>query len=318
MKNINRTGLLLIFTFGISYLIAGLFYFSGGKLSTKAGFAITVIYMFVPMLSVLIVEKLIFKEDVIDRLFISFKINKWFFIAWILPILVVFLTIVVSLLMPGITFSPGAEGIVNRYENMLPPEQIEEMRKQFESTAISPLWFILLQGLFAGITINAVAGFGEELGWRGFLTRQFSHMNFWKASIIIGLIWGIWHAPLIAMGHNYPQHPVAGVFMMIAWCLLLSPIFLYITIRARSVIAASVLHGTINAIGTLAMFMVTGGNDLTVGITGLAGFFAIIIIIAGLVVYDSFYGGKKIMHGAIANHLYPYRQTINNIDYGKG
>jgi len=318
MKYIGRTNLFLLITIGVSFLIAGLFYVFNGDLSSAGGFAITVIYMFVPMLSVLFVEKVVYKENIIDRLLISFKINKWFFIAWVLPLLVVLLTIIVSLFLPGVSFSPGSEGILNRYENMLPPEQIEEMRKQFESTAISPLWFILLQGMFAGITINAVAGFGEELGWRGFLTRQFSHMNFWKASILIGFIWGIWHAPIIAMGHNYPQHPIAGIFMMVAWCILLSPVFMYITIRAKSVIAASVLHGTINAIGALAMFMVAGGDDLTVGITGLSGFVAIAIIIAVLYIYDNSFSQKKVMKGLIEQHLPFNLQNTNTTEYGKG
>src|SRR5690606_10267023 len=144
MKKIGKTNLFLLLTFSVSILIAGLFYIFNGELSSAGGFATTVIYMFVPMLSVLFVEQVVYKEDIIDRLLISFKINKWFFIAWVLPLLVVLLSIIVSLLLPGISFSPGSEGIVNRYENMLPPEQIEEMRKQFESTAISPIWFILL------------------------------------------------------------------------------------------------------------------------------------------------------------------------------
>ncbi len=80
----------------------------------------------------------------------------------------------------------------------------------------------------AGITIKSVAGFGEELGWRSFLVRQFRDMRFIKASLLTGIAWGFWHAPIILMGHNYPQFPVAGVFMMTMWCVLLSPLFLYI------------------------------------------------------------------------------------------
>ena len=38
-----------------------------------------------------------------------------------------------------------------------------------------------------------------------------------------GVIWGFWHAPLILNGHNYPQHPVVGVFMMVAFSMRGSP-----------------------------------------------------------------------------------------------
>jgi membrane protease YdiL (CAAX protease family) len=86
-------------------------------------------------------------------------------------------------------------------------------------------------------------------------------MPFLKASIIIGFIWGIWHMPLILMGHNYPQHPRAGVFMMIVFCILLTPILQYITIKSKSIFAAAVAHGTLNALAELAIMSTDGGND---------------------------------------------------------
>ena len=143
-----------------------------------------------------------------------------------------------------------------------------------------PVWLSLIQGLIAGITINAVAAFGEELGWRGFLLHEFRNMKFLKASLIIGFIWGIWHAPMILMGHNYPQHPEAGILMMTIFCMLLSPLLMYITIKAKSVIAAAIAHGTMNAIAGISVMMIKGGNDLNAGITGLAGFIAIIVFVA--------------------------------------
>jgi hypothetical protein len=60
--------------------------------------------------------------------------------------------------------------------------------------------------------------------------------------------------------------------MMTAWCILLSPLFSYIRLKARSVIAVSILHGSFNAFSGLALLMVTGGKDLTVGVPGLSGF----------------------------------------------
>ena len=46
------------------------------------------------------------------------------------------------------------------------------------------------------------------------LQRELAELGLWKSSWVIGVIWGFWHAPLILQGHNYPQHPWAGVFMM--------------------------------------------------------------------------------------------------------
>jgi membrane protease YdiL (CAAX protease family) len=126
--------------------------------------------------------------------------------------------------------------------------------------------------------VNAVAGLGEELGWRGFLLRELSHMGFWRSSVFIGLIWGVWHAPVILQGHNYPQHPVEGVFMMIIFCLLLSPLFSYTRIKSGSVIAAAIMHGTLNATGGLSIMVVEGGDDLVTGVTGVAGFIVLLVV----------------------------------------
>ena len=86
-----------------------------------------------------------------------------------------------------------------------------------------------------------------------------------------------------------------GVFMMTLFTVLLSPIYSYITIKAKSVIAAAILHGTMNGRAGLSTLVIQGGNDLTIGLTGLAGFITLVIII-GLVVYDYFKAQEPILH----------------------
>lgn len=313
MKKIDKTWLFLMFVFGISYLMAGVFLALGWEFASVKGMIMTIAYMFTPALSVIIVEKLVYQEEILNRLLVSFQLNWWFLAAVILPPILAFLTFSVSLLLPGVSFAPGMEGMFARYETILTAEQLAEMKNNLDSMPVHPVLFILLQGLVAGVTINAFAGFGEELGWRGFLVRQFEKMKFWKAAGIIGFIWGIWHAPIILMGHNYPQHPVAGVFMMTVWCILLSPLFLYITIKSKSVIAASILHGTINATGALSVLLISGGNDLLVGLTGLAGMIALAAVVAVFIVYDSYISREKVMQGKVGRYL-PALSKQNKFD----
>lgn len=128
-------------------------------------------------------------------------------------------------------------------------------------------------------------------------------MTFFKAAIIIGFIWGIYHAPVILMGYNYPQHPQIGVLMMIIFCILLTPLFLYITIKSKSVIAAAILHGTMNGTYGITLMMTDGGNDLTIGLTGLAGFIALTITLICLFIYDYFISKEKILINKINNYL---------------
>ncbi len=169
-------------------------------------------------------------------------------------------------------------GFFETIGNFFTSEQIQQMKDQLADLPIHPIWIVLVQGLFAGVTVNAIAAFGEELGWRGFLLKELDFMNFWKTSIIIGAIWGVWHIPLILQGHNYPQNPILGVFMMIIWTILLTPIFCYIRIKSKSVIPAAIMHGTINATAGISILLVKGGSELLVGVTGAAGFITLIII----------------------------------------
>jgi membrane protease YdiL (CAAX protease family) len=304
MKKINQTTLFLILTFTISFLMAGIYKLSGGGNHDRTGFMILgIIYMFIPTIAVLIVKKLIHREKIASELMISFKINKWFFVAWLLMPILAFLTFGISLLFPDVIYSPDMSGMFSRFESLMTPEQMEQTRASVDTLPFHPIWMTLMQGLIAGITINAIAGFGEELGWRGFLLKQFKNMSFVKASILIGFIWGIWHAPMILMGHNYPDHPVAGVFMMTIWCILLTPIFLYITIKSKSVIAAAILHGTLNATAGISIMLIEGGNDLTVGMTGVAGFVALIIAIGGLFIFDRYISKDKILTNKVNSHL---------------
>lgn len=257
--------------------------------------AVGVLYMFVPMIAAIIVQKFIYKESVKNTLGISFRLNRWFIIAWLLPPLLAFATLGVSLLLPGIEYAPDMEGMFERYREILRPEQIEQIREQVNASSVHPVWLGLILGMVAGITVNAIAAFGEEVGWRGLLQRQWQRMGFWKSSILIGLVWGIWHAPLILQGHNnYPQHPLIGVFMMTIWCILLSPIFSYIRLRSNSVIAVAILHGTLNGTYGLAIMTVKGGNDLLVGLTGLAGFTALALANIGLLCHNLFWAKERI------------------------
>jgi membrane protease YdiL (CAAX protease family) len=164
------------------------------------------------------------------------------------------------------------------------------------------VFLTLLQGLLVGITINALVGFGEELGWRGFLQRELSGLGLWKASAIIGVAWGFWHAPLIVQGFNYPNHPWIGVFLMTVGTLLQAPLLGSICLKADSVVAAAIFHGTSNRMSVLATMGLEGGNDLLVGDCGLAGFLVLLVANLGLVVFDRWFGGNTITHSFSYTH----------------
>lgn len=232
--------------------------------------------MLLPMLAV-IVTQLIFREPVLKGMNVSFKFNRWWLIGWILMPVLAFATLGMTLLMPGAKWTPDSTLIQTTLQS-LP-----------EGFGICGFFSItLISGLFAGATINAVFAFGEEIAWRGYLLKLFEGKSFWVTSLFTGLIWGVWHAPIILNGHNYPQHPVAGVFMMIIFCLLFTPILIYFRQKSGSVVVPAVMHGTFNAVAGISLLVVSPANDLLYGATGLAG-----MIVLALIDICIFVSGKQ-------------------------
>lgn len=107
--------------------------------------------------------------------------------------------------------------------------------------------------------------------------------------LINGVIWGLWHAPLTALGHNYglsyAWFPFTGIFAMCIFCTVLGTIFSYLTIKTKSCIPAVIAHGSINGFASVAMyFTVDGGNPFVgPGPTGIVG--GISFIVTAIILY---------------------------------
>lgn len=128
-----------------------------------------------------------------------------------------------------------------------------------------PVEVIVLTQILFAITlapfINVLFALGEELGWRGFLLPHLMPLGQWKAILISGVIWGVWHAPAIMQGHNYPGYPILGSFMMIVFCVLLGTILAWLYLNTKSPWVAALAHGSVNAVaGSPILFFQPGFN----------------------------------------------------------
>ena len=251
-------------------------------LAAMKGFVFSAGAMLIPLLAVIFTQ-LIFKEPVLKRLGVTFKLNRWWWIGWLLMPVIALAVLGVTLLMPGAQWTLDGPTMQSAIQSM--PEGIG-------------VWGILgitvLGGMVSGVTINAVISFGEEIAWRGFLMKVFKGKKFLTVALLIGVIWGLWHAPIILNGHNYPAHPVAGVFMMVAFCLLLTPMLMYFRQKSGSVIVPAIMHGTFNAVVGISAAVVTPANDLLYGGAGLAGFIVLLLADACLCLYDRFVSREKV------------------------
>lgn len=238
--------------------------------------------MLLPLFAVIITQ-LVFKEPVLKGLGVSFKINRWWIAGWLLMPVVALAVLGMTLLMPGSKWTPDSEAIQMTLKAMPEGFGIWEL-----------IIITIFSGMFAGLTINAAFAFGEEIGWRGFLPKLFEGKPFMTLALWTGVIWGFWHAPLILVGHNYPQHPVAGVFMMIVTCILLTPMLLYFRYKSGSVIVPAIMHGTFNAVVGISALVVSPANDLLYGGPGLAGMITLLLVDVLIFLYDRYVSKENI------------------------
>jgi uncharacterized protein len=88
---------------------------------------------------------------------------------------------------------------------------------------------------------------GEELGWRSYaLPALGSRMGWRMASLVIGVIWGVWHLPWFFTGGTAQSQMPFVVFMLniIAGSVVFSWLFMK---SAGSIIPALVVHTSLNA-----------------------------------------------------------------------
>lgn len=268
------------------------------------GYIITPIYMFIPLICSAILAIFVYKEPFMDSIGLKFKWSKWYILAVVLPILLSFMAFGFALLIPGVTLAPDMAGMLEKFRAMMSPEQFEMAVKQADDMRAmfkTDYYYLALGTVNAvvfGCTINALFGFGEEAGWRGFLFNALKDKGFFRASLIIGAIWGIWHLPVIIQGHNYGKYHIIGIFMMTAWTILLTPMFNYVVVKSGSVLAAAIMHGVLNASPGIALAYIKGGDELTIGMTGAAGFAGLIVINAGIIIYDRYFAKEKVIFKA--------------------
>lgn len=116
-------------------------------------------------------------------------------------------------------------------------------------------------GVFTGIELVLfVAVVGEELGWRGYaLPLLLEKRSTLTASLILGVLWGLWHLPTFLVPGT-PQYGLplsAFVLLTIEYSILMTWVFLH---TRGSVMIATLFHGAINVSQGLFLGNVEGAT----------------------------------------------------------
>lgn len=283
-KNRKQVGLYLLFTFVLSWaFMLGVIVPAALKLTPEstdmqraAVVTLEAFVMFIPAVGV-VLTRLVTHDWSDCRLHLNLKGHAVpYLVGWFGPMVLTIVGAALYFLLFPSQFSPSAAAA----NPMLGAEVPAALN------TVATVALVLLCPL-----LNAINCFGEEWGWRGFLYPKMKEgHSFLRTAVLVGLIWGIWHAPIIAIGHNYQQVVgtaswpmiVAAIAAMCVLCVFLSIIFCYISQRAHSVWPAVVAHGAFNGVASIGMLYMADPDHVNAFIgpapTGIIGALPLIIV----------------------------------------
>ncbi len=222
----------LSITFAIS-LIAYIPIISNGSLETGNGIYVFFL-MWAPGIAGLTTQ-LIFERSLKGM---GWKLGKvrYLALAYILPLLY-------CLVVYGLTWSTGLGGVPSA-------GFIENLSTMYPAIPTSTALLLQLAGMGSlGVIASMFSALGEEIGWRGLMVPEMSKiMPFTKVSIISGVIWAVWHLPLILFAdYNLPGMPQwYAVLMFLIMVIGISFAFAWSRLKSGSLWTAALLHASHN------------------------------------------------------------------------
>lgn len=163
---------------------------------------------------------------------------KWLATGWAIPV-------AVALAAYGTVWLSGLGAIPN-------PTFLERGRLTMGMPG-GPNWLFILAA-FGYITIlgllpNMLFALGEEIGWRGLLVPELAKfMTFRQTAIVSGVIWGVWHLPMILSGSygatGTPRWYQIACFS--AMVILSAVVSAWLRMKSGSIWPVTIMHATHN------------------------------------------------------------------------
>ncbi len=286
MPRAHALGLYLFGSYGIVGALALGFSLLGGRWEGRTALALGVFAMWVPFAVAAALTKWGWHLPLRPVLGLRLRPDRYYVAAWLLPVGVAGLALAIAAALPGVEFTLSLAGYAERVAPALDAAQRAELDRQLAEAPLPPWLLAAGQALFAGLTVNALAALGEEAGWRGYV-HAVAEGRFWPVALATGALHGLWHAPLVLLGHNAvsDSRPL-NLALTVSWCVLTGPLFTWVRARTGSALAAAITHGTFNALAGVPLLLVRGGSALAVGPLGLAWQLATLVAVALLVAWD--------------------------------
>jgi membrane protease YdiL (CAAX protease family) len=127
----------------------------------------------------------------------------------------------------------------------------------------------VVQALVLAPVLNALPTLGEEFGWRAYLQPNLMALGWRRAMLCMGVIWGVWHWPILALGYNYGLDyagaPWLGMLAFVWFTTTFGIVLGWLTIRGGSVWPAVIGHGALNGIAALPALFIQGEPNPLLG-----------------------------------------------------
>jgi membrane protease YdiL (CAAX protease family) len=149
-----------------------------------------------------------------------------------------------------------------------------------------------VQSVLLAPILAIVIAFGEEFGWRGYLQNELVKLGRVRGVVLVGVIWGAWHWPMILMGWSYPGYPLPGLLLTALFTTGLAVVLGYAVLRTGSILLAAYLHALNDQVTAFIVALGFKPFDpvfsFGVGIYGIAT----LAIVAFLILRDPIWRGK--------------------------
>jgi len=225
-----------------------------------------------------VVARLVLREGFAD---VSFRFGgrrtlKVILLALVFPI-------VIGLVAYGIAWATGPA----RFD---PPQPTGLLASLVGDTASPVTIFVVLLALTAtiGAIIAALAAAGEEIGWRGYMLTRLIDAGVPRPVLASGLIWGLWHVPLILAGvYVAGSNPYVTAVLFMVSVTSLGFVFARMRLETGSIWPTIALHGAWNSIIQGAFDPVTMGTGAGATLwVGEAGIFTALALVVAAVIFS--------------------------------
>lgn len=264
MKEKKSVAVFLIITFALS-MICYVLWIKGGK----AASGISTILMWCPAIAAFIVHEKYYKKEKL----LGWNPCKFSFIL---------IAIIVPILYLGISY--GIYWLVNKTSFTGNFSMLARASSQFTNKSGPAVTVITLIVAIFGSILPAA---GEEIGWRGFLLPQMAKIwNVKTAVIVSGLIWAVWHMPVMFAGLYLPGTPLwYKLPMFTIQTIAVTAVMAVLRLKSKSVWPAILLHASHNYFDQVICQPLTYSNTSTyyVGETGAITVFILILVVTGTV-----------------------------------